>query len=370
MHTIGYILRVIWACLKKDLKSALTEPLYTLVAIILPLNVLLLMSLLVISGGLAPTAVVMQDSGLLAQQFYAAMSQAHSFVLQQATSEQAEALIEQGRIVAVVTIPADFDTRIRQHQSVVVGVKINNLNTDFTNDIRRAVPLAITSFYAKAEPSIVTITPQERDAYPQDLGYIPYLAVPILVIGLMVGGMVQAGTAAAVEWEKETMKELLLSPASRLAILLGKTGAAFLIGVAGAAVVLAFLIAVMGIWPVHWGELIGFTLLILPLFNAWGTLLGTSLNPHTPPPSLAIGLCVPLFFLSGPFGPISFFAPIEQLVASVFPVYYAIEVLQHAVHDFTLNTSGIGINVLILAACALGGLVLATIVVRRSTLAH
>jgi ABC-2 type transport system permease protein len=370
MHTLSSSLRVIWACLKKDLKSARSEPLFTLVSIILPLNVLLLMSLLVISGGLAPTAVVMQDSGPLAQQFYTAMSQAHSFELQQATADQANALIEQGRIVAVVTIPADFDARIRQHQSVVVGVKINNLNTDFTNDIRRAVPLAITSFYAKAFPRIVTITPQESDAYPQDLGYIPYLAVPILVIGLMVGGMVQAGTAAAVEWEHETMKELLLSPASRVAILLGKMGAAFLIGLAGAAVVLAFLIAVMGIWPVHWGELIGFTLLILALFNAWGTLLGTWLKRRTPLATLAIGLCVPLFFLSGPFGPISFFAPIEQLVARAFPVYYAIVVLQHAVHDFTLNTSGIGINMLILAVYALGGLVLAAIVVRRSTLAH
>ena len=370
METLGYTLRVIWACLKKDLKSALTEPLYTLVSIILPLNVLVLMSLLVISGGLAPTAVVMQDSGPLAQQFYAAMSQAHSFVLQQTSAEQAEALIEQGKIVAVVMIPADFDARIRHNQSVVVGVKINNLNTDFTNDIRRALPLSITSFYARAEPSVVTITPQERDAYPQDLGYIPYLAVPILVIGLMVGGMVQAGTAAAVEWERETMKELLLSPASRLAILLGKLLAAFLIGLAGASVVLAFLIAVMGIRPVHWGELIGFTLLVLALFNAWGTLLGTWLKRRTPLATLAIGLCVPLFFLSGPFGPISFFAPIEQLVARVFPVYYAIVVLQHAVHDFTLNTQGIGINVLILAAYALGGLVLATLVVRRSTLAH
>src|SRR5260370_13419439 len=210
MHTIGYILRVIWACLKKDLKSALTEPLYTLVAIILPLNVLLLMSLLVISGGLAPTAVVMQDSGRLAQQFYAAMSQAHSFVLQQASAEQAEALIQQGKIVAVVTIPADFDAHIRKNQSVAVGVKINNLNTDFTNDIRRALPLSITSFSAKAFPSVVTITPQERDAYPQDTGYIPFLAVPILVIGLMVGGMVQAGTAAAVGGEHQTMKEFLL----------------------------------------------------------------------------------------------------------------------------------------------------------------
>src|SRR5260221_4767839 len=209
--------------------------LFTLVSIILPLTVMVMMSVLVISGGLAPTAVVMQHTGPLAQQFYTAMSQAHSFVLQQATADQADTLIQQGKIVAVVTIPADFDARIRQNQSVAVGVKINNLNTDFTNDIRRALPLSITGFYAKAEPSVVTITPQERDAYPQDLGYIPFLAVPILVIGLMVGGMVQAGTAAAVEWERETMKELLLSPASRLAILLGKMLAAFLIGLAGAA---------------------------------------------------------------------------------------------------------------------------------------
>src|SRR5712691_1958372 len=97
MHTLSTSLRVIWACLKKDLKSARSEPLYTLVSIILPLNVLVLMSLLVISGGLAPTAVVMQDAGPLAQQFYAAMSQAHSFVLQRVTAEQADALIEGAR---------------------------------------------------------------------------------------------------------------------------------------------------------------------------------------------------------------------------------------------------------------------------------
>ena len=370
MDSLSFSLRVVWACLKKDLKSALTEPLYTLVSIILPLNVLLLMSLLVISGGLAPTAVVMQEQGSLAQQFYAAMKEAHSFVVQQTTAEQADSLIQQGRVVAVVTIPADFDARVQGHLPVQVGVTINNLNTDFTNDIRRALPLSITSFYAKAEPSEVTITPQEIDAYPQDLGYIPYLVVPILVIGLMVGGMVQAGTAAAVEWESETVKELLLSPASRVAIVLGKMLAAFLVGLAGAAVVLVVLIALLGIWPVHWGELIGFTLLILALFTAWGTLLGAWLKRRTPLATLAIGLCVPLFFLSGPFGPISFFAPLEQVIARVFPVYYAIVVLQHAFHDFTLNTAGIETNLLILAAYALGGLVLATVVLRRSTLAH
>jgi len=54
----------------------------------------------------------------------------------------------------------------------------------------------------------------------------------------------------------------------------------------------------------------------------------------------------------------------------VFPVYYAIVVLQHAFHNFTLNTSGIGINALVLAAYALGGLILAAIALRRSVLVH
>src|SRR5260221_9240478 len=145
MHTFSSSLRVIWACLKKDLKSARSEPLYTLVSIILPLNVLVLMSLLVVSGGLAPTAVVMQDTGPLAQQLYTAMSQAHSFVLQQATLEQAEALIEQGKIVAVATIPADLDTRLPQHHDGAVGGKDDEPHNHFTNDNCRALPLSITS---------------------------------------------------------------------------------------------------------------------------------------------------------------------------------------------------------------------------------
>src|SRR5258708_8053144 len=144
MNLLSPPLRVIWPCQKKDFKSASSEPLFTLVSIILPLNVLFLMSLLVVSGGLAPTAVVMQDSGPLAQQFYTAMSQAHSFVLQRASAEQADALIEQGKIVAVVTIPADFDKRIPPQPSGAAGGNIQNLNTHFNKDLCPALPRSLT----------------------------------------------------------------------------------------------------------------------------------------------------------------------------------------------------------------------------------
>ncbi len=366
----GYTLRVIWACMKKDIKTALTERVSTILSVFVPVNFLILMSLLFLSGSHAPTAVVMQENGPYAQQFYTAMSNAHSFRLQTATASEANDLLQTGRIVAVVTIPADFDQRISQKQPVKVGVQIDNLNTDFTNDIRRAVPLSITSFYARAFPSLVTITPREHDFYRQDTDYIPYLSVSILVIGLVLGGLLQAGMASAREWENSTMKELLLSPASRWVMLVGKMLGAFVLSLAAVVVVLGVLIFLIGVWPVHWGEVIGYTLLCLTIFIALGTLLGTLLKQRQPVTALAFGTTIPLFFLSGAFGPISFETPALQVIAKIFPIYYAIVLQQHAFHNFTLNTLGIHGNVLILCGYVLGLILLASIALRRSTVSH
>ncbi len=369
IHRMIYTSRVIWACMKKDIKSALTERVFTIITVFLPLNFLILLSLFVVSGGAAPTAVVMQDTGPYAQKFYDAMAHAHSFSLRRASASEADQLINAGRIVAVVTVPANFDTSIQNHQPVQVGVKINNLNTDFTNDIRRAVPLSITTFYAKAFPDLVTITPSEHDFYRQDTDYIPYLTVSILVIALVVGGLLQSGTGAAREWESSTMKELLLSPASRSAIVVGKMAGAFVMSLVPVSVVLAVLIFIIGVYPAHWGEVIGFTALTLTIFIAWGTLLGTLIKQRQAFTALAFGTALPLFFLSGAFGPISFNTQIIQVIAQIFPVYYAIVLQQHAFHNFTLNTYGLGVNVLILCAYALGLIILAAIVLRRSTVA-
>jgi ABC-2 type transport system permease protein len=370
LQRLNYDLRVIWACMKKDIKSSLIERTFTIMTVFLPVNFLILMSLFVLGGSQALTAVVMQDTGPYAQQFYTAMSHAHSFRLQQASATEANDLIQAGRIVAVVTIPPDFDQRIRQNQPVQVDVQVNNLNTDFTNDIRRAVPLSITSFYAKAYPNVVTVVPREHDFYAQDTDYLPYLSVSIMVVAIMIGAILPAGTGAAREWEKETMKELLLSPAPRWAMLVGKMLGAFILSLASVALVLLILRGVVGIWPVHWDEVIGFSLLTLAIFIALGTLVGTLLKQRQPVVALAFGTSIPLFFLSGAFGPISFNTLVIQFLAQLFPVYYAIVLQQHAFHNFTLNTLGTSINVLILCGYALLAIVLATIALRRSTIAH
>src|SRR5260370_30950062 len=99
MKRLTYDLGVIWACMKKDIKSALIDRPFTIGGVFLPVNFLILLSLFVISGGQAPTAVVMQDRGPYAQQFYTAMSHAHSFVLQKMSLDDALQSIHQGHIV-------------------------------------------------------------------------------------------------------------------------------------------------------------------------------------------------------------------------------------------------------------------------------
>ena len=278
MRWTSTMVRVIWACLKKDLKSVWTERAFLFQIVILPLNYNMLLILFALSGSNAPTAVVIANQGPYAQQFYTALAEAHSFHLQQTSADQAQALMQSGEIVAIVTIPANFDLRMQEGQAVQVGLQVNNLNTDFTDDVRRGVRLAITSFSAQAFPGQVTIVPQERDAYPQDIDYVPYLSVSILVIGCMVAGLLQAGTATALEWEKGTIKELLLAPAPRLAIVLGQMLAAALLTMGASILVLLFVTKVIGDWPLNWGLVVLTLVLTTLIFVALGTVLGNWLR--------------------------------------------------------------------------------------------
>jgi ABC-type multidrug transport system permease subunit len=370
MHEMIYELRIVWACASKDLRVALTDRLFTVLGLLVPANVLILMSLFVLAGGKAPTAVVMEEDGPYAQAFYQAMNHAHSFSLQITSFAEAERLMEDGQVVAVVTVPADFDALLERGQPVMVKVEINNLNTDFTNDIRRAIPLSITAFYANEFPHLVPVITRETDLYPQDTDYIPYLAVSILVIALMTGGMLQAGTASAREWESGSIKELLLSPADRMAMMVGKMLGAMLVSLGSTAIVLGVLILLLRVIPDHWLEVIGFTFLSLLISNAMGTLLGTLIKQRMPVIALTMGISLPLFFISGAFGPLSFTTPLLQVVARIFPVYYQIVVLQHAFHNFSLNPYGLVVNVMILCCYTVGLLLLMTLALRQSTMSH
>ncbi|MGI9149006.1 MAG: ABC transporter permease [Chloroflexota bacterium] len=365
MQTLAYDLRVIRALAAKDIRSALTERLFTAISVILPLNFLLLFLLFVLTGGQAPTAVVMADRGQHAQEFLAAMQAARSFVIQDTTAEDAQRLLSQGRIVAIVTVPTNFDAALDAGQSVTLPVVVNNLNVDYTNDIRRAVPLAITSFYAQAFPGQVVVRADEVDVHPQDTDYIQYLSVSIFVVSLLVGGLLQAGTGAAREYEAGTIKEVLLAPASRWAIEVGKLLGALVLNALSAGLVLAVVVLVLRVWPIHWGEVLAYMFLVMLTFVSLGLLIGTLVRKRTAVVPLSIGLGLPVFFISGAFGPVQWSSGAVATVSRLQPVYYAIAVFQHAFHDFDTTPTSMPVNTLLLVASTVVVVVVSAGVLRR-----
>lgn len=368
--SFAFDLRVVRALAMKDIRSSLVERAFTTVSFAIPINFLLFFLLFAISGGQAPTAVVLDDHGPYARQFVDSMRQARSFVVQETSADQARRLMDAGQIVAIVTVPASFDEDVRDGRPISVPVTVNNLDTDLTNDIRRAVPMTIASFYGSAFPDRAVVRAQEVDLQRHDTDYIPYLAVSVVVVGLMLTGLLQAGANAAREYETGTIKELMLSPASKWAIELGKILGALAVNAVATTVVLAVIIVGLGVWPTHWGELIGFSLLLMVTFVAIGTLVGTLLKQQTPVIPLSIGISLPIFFVSGPFGPANWGTPAAAFLARLSPVYYAIAVFQHAFHGFNTVPTPLATNALVLAGCAVAASALSVLVLRQSTVAH
>jgi ABC-type transport system involved in multi-copper enzyme maturation permease subunit len=292
----------------------------------------------------------MEDSGPYAQQFLSAMQGAHSFIIQQTTADEAQRLLRAGRIVAIVTVPANFDAALQSRQPVALPVLVNNLEVDYTNDIRRAVPLAITSFYAQAFPDQVVVQATETDVHIRDTGYIEYLSVSIVVVSLLIGGLLQAGANAAREYETGTIKELLLAPVSRWSIEVGKLVGALALSVLSAGVVLGVVVLLLGVHPMNWAEVLFFTLLVMLTFISLGLLVGTLVRRRTTVIPLSIGLALPVFFISGAFGPVQWSTPAVAVISQLQPVYYAIAVFQHAFHGFQTTPFSVTTNVFVLAA--------------------
>jgi ABC-type multidrug transport system permease subunit len=336
----------------KDIKSSLTERAFLLTSIIIPINFLLLFLLFALTGGQAPTAVVLEDNGPYAQQFISAMENSNSFIIQKTTSSEAQKLLHLGQIVAIITIPSSFDVHLKQGTQIELPVIINNLDVDFTNDIRRAVPLAITSFYANAFPNQIVVKAHEIDTYNHDTDYVHYLVVSLMVVSIMLGGLLQAGSIAAREYEKGTIKELLLAPINPLSIQIGKIVGSMVLNSFSVAVMILVIVFLIGVWPVHWDELFIFTLLLMITFVTAGLIIGTVIRRRQAVVPLSIGLSIPIFFLSGAFGPALWGDPVTAFITQFQPVYYGIAVFQHAFHGFTTTSTGTVVDGLILVVFA------------------
>ena len=140
---------------------------------------------------------------------------------------------------AVLVIPADYATHWRAGETAQVQVLFDSSDQDSRAPVARltgllegygrlqsalrvaarGMPASVLSPVAVAERDIAST--QQRAG--QLLSFLPYL----LVLGAFLGGMYLAIDTTAGERERQSLEPLLVNPASRAEIVLGKLGATF-----------------------------------------------------------------------------------------------------------------------------------------------
>ncbi len=347
--------RTIFCAARAELLHMYHAPLFVALAIIQAVTLIFLVSLFGITGAMAPTAVIDDDGGAYAQQFIHNLRTAHhSFALRFDLDAAAAAkALTQGQLVAIITIPAGFSYGIEYRKAQVLQVNIDNINTDMTEDIQRALPSAIVAFGNDIHSPEVRMQVREHDRIPHDTGFIPYLVVSALVLATLVIAGILAAMVVAREFEAGTTTLLWLSPTPFLLPLLGRVLAtmcvsALAIGLAAGVVVFGY--HVLPLYPLRLASVL---LVCIVIFSCLGVALGALIRRTLPVTSLIFGLALPLYLISGAYEPERFDGNLIWGIAHLSPMYYAVGIAEQAVHGYLVTPESITLNYLILFGWAL-----------------
>jgi len=331
---------------------------------------LLLVTLFGVTGGFAPTIVVNHDNGTLSQTFITNLeNDHHSFALTFMSNETtAKQQVAQGDFVAMIVIPAGFSQSVLDEKTVPVDVFVDNINTDMTSDIERAMPSAILSFGDQLKFEGINATVAEADTYPHDTSFIDYMIVSALVLDALIIAGTLSALSVAEEFETKTAKLLALSPVHPLLPLVGRVMATALVSAGALSVTVAAALAGYGISPVHPLEMASVLLFYVAIFSCIGAALGAVLKRTLPVALLVLGIALPLFLFSGSYEPERFDGTYIWLAAHFSPEYYAVGLMENAVFNLNVTPEPLAVLALGLVGFAIGSLALAAFYSRRGFL--
>jgi ABC-2 type transport system permease protein len=366
------------AIVRKDIGVWLRQP-TTIASTVLPaVSLLVILFFFQQAVGRNPVAMVVQDTGPHAQELVKILSDSDAFKIAMITTAQqnAEEALKQLKVAAVITIPSNFDAAFNSHKPDPVTIHINNLNLDFTNDLRRSLPAAITDFYAdksnnnEAIRSPIRIHVKESDSRQQDIELLRFELVPNLVLLLTTAGIINAGAATAREWEDSTIKELLLAPISKTSLIVGKLMSGWITTLLIAAVVLV-IGAASGYLrpedPIYWIPTVAIVLLIALASAGLGVAIGAAARRFQRVTAIGVPLSIDLFFLSGGITVAAFLPVWLQTAAHFVPTFYGTHALEMAI--FYNSSEGLVQDIAVLGLTAFASASLGVLSLRKMMLA-
>ncbi|MGH7203174.1 MAG: ABC transporter permease [Candidatus Levyibacteriota bacterium] len=356
------------AC-RAELIQLSRSPLLIILTVIQAITFIFLVNFFGTTGAFAPTALIDNDKGYYAKAFIQNLEHAHhSFTLKSMDEQSAQQAVKDGKIVAIITIPKGFSEAIDNRETVPLNVVVDNIDTDMTADIQRALPSAVAAFGKEFQLPNIHVQTSETDLIDHDTGFIPYLVVSALALSsLLIAGILGAVTVAR-EFESKTADIMTLSPVNPLIPLLGKVFATDIIAILTMMIAVAIVIFGYHVVPIHAFEMAVALLFCILIFSCLGAALGAAIKRTLPVASLVFGISLPLYLFSGTYERERFDGVIIWSLAHTTPLYYAVGILEHAALNLRVTPEAIWFNFLALLCWAIFAVIAMHYLLRRNNL--
>jgi ABC-2 type transport system permease protein len=356
MRGLTAVVAIAW----KDFTIWLRRPVAILTTLTPTIMYVLVVYYISIDVGTPPLAVVSSAHNPAANHLISILRTDGGFRADLVSAAQAKRELAGMDVAAVVTVPPE----IAQRHPQTIGIKLNNLNEDITNDVRRSLALSINEFNAQTGWR-TPVAVSKHSTYVQNISLAQFRLLPGLVLILMIAGIVNTGLATCQEFETKTFKELVLSPASNTTLVAGKVLGGWLTTLLIAAFMWGIglstgLISPSGAYIV---PALVMSALVGLAASSLGVAMGAALRQFQLVTSLSVMVAIYLFFAAGGVSVFGFLPHLLQQVTAFDPLYYAIHALLQTV--LYSSTAGYFRDVAVMVAFALAGGALSTAVVRR-----
>jgi ABC-2 type transport system permease protein len=401
------MIRAVWGMARNDLSVWRRSPAAIAAALFPALGMGVLVAVLTNSVGQQPVALVVEGQGRFASRIARIIkADADAYLLSEMSRAEAKLAIGDQRVAAIIVIPEDFDDAL-SGGNAAVDVYLNNVDIDLADDIRRSVTRSVAEFDAPQlgllgelhGPSAGMLLPNpyriaiaEHDLRETNVSFLQYQVIPIVILIVISIGLLGTALLTARDFERGSAKILMLSPAGRWPLVLGRLLGGTLITLAlvapliglgfvtheipycaegsGAPLWLTLLLSGPCGWmlPVpswsHAAALVALLLAVTLMTVGLGTLLGIALRDARLVTMTGLNASAYLFFLGGGFTTVAFLPSWIQLLSRFVPTSYAITGLRQAL--FYPDLVGFGRDLLVLSTCSGFSVVLASLMLARA----
>jgi ABC-2 type transport system permease protein len=347
----------LWVC-ERDLRKFVRQPVTMISALVAPFLMLILLGY-AFGGAITrvPIAVVRFSQGeyssdlvdfLRTEQsfvFGSRVSSGNTFILIDAPDlETAEKMLRQGDVKAILYVPRDFDSVLRNNGNGIITIYLDNTDPLSSQAALGGFMSAANQVSSQIQAVAVPQPNLEVDAadYYRRVQYIEFMAPGSIVQSIFVASIIGGGISILFDKQRGVIEGYLTTPLRQYEIVVGVLLAGVVKAMFSSLTMFFLAVVIAGVRPMT--NAAGFLLIIFTIFlTGLGVIsMMTAFAVRAPAPEVyqfsAFPINLVLYFTSGAIYPIEGFPEWMRRITLVNPEAYAVHALRMIMYkgaDFT-----------------------------------